>query len=272
MKWEHSISRLKLEQFVLGELPAKEARAVEEQISSDKALASEYEEILASNEAVFEAYPVEDMARAIEDRFEQELLAEQRGHLSFGQITRRAIPYIGGLALAAMALFVVGPIYFSKAPALDDGQEVVFAKGTESRMLLYLKEDGESRVVRSGEKLKQGDRLRIAYFSGEAPYGVLLSIDGRGAVTLHFPDNANQLPLITTGEESLLDFSYELDDAPFFEKFYFITSANSFNAGLVVSRAEDVLGKIKQGGLPGNLHLGKEFNEYSVLIQKEGQP
>ncbi|MBN2737277.1 MAG: hypothetical protein JXR70_09875 [Spirochaetales bacterium] len=271
MKWEHSISRLKLEQHVLGELPAKESRDIELKIGSDKSLAREYEDILASNKAILEAYPIESMVRAIEDRLDRERVIDKNS-LAFGRIVKKSVPFVGALAVAAMGLFVIGPVYFSKAPVLNHDNQVVYAKGAESRLLLYLKEDGETRLVSDGEKLKQGDRLRMAYFSGEAPYGVLLSIDGRGAVTLHFPDNANQLPLITTGEESLLDFSYELDDAPFFEKFYFITSANSFNAGLVVSRAEDVLGKIKQGGLPGNLHLGKEFNEYSVLIQKEGQP
>ena len=51
----------------------------------------------------------------------------------------------------------------------------------------------------------------------------LVSIDGRGVATLHFPDDVDPTALAHGGAMAL-DHSYELDDAPGFERFLRVTA------------------------------------------------
>src|SRR6185436_11941296 len=60
-------------------------------------------------------------------------------------------------------------------------------------------------------------------------YGAIVSIDGRGAVTLHLPrQGARATRLPEGGETVLLDRAYELDDAPRWERFFFVTGEAPF--------------------------------------------
>ena len=49
-------------------------------------------------------------------------------------------------------------------------------------------------------------------------YGAIISVDGRGAFTQHLPLKGEfAVPLVA---RDTLDFAYELDDAPHWERFY----------------------------------------------------
>ena len=267
MKWEHSVNRLKLERFVLGELPENEAFEINEKIRQDKKLEKEYNAILTSNQEILKKYPSEAMAISIENCFSEQHKNDNK-ELSFSNIVKKTIPYFSGLAIAALALFVVGPVFFTQSYNQEASEEIVYAKGLDSRIILYLKEGSDSRILKEGDLLKEGDELRIAYFSGNAPYGVILSIDGRNTITVHYPYGDGQNPLISTGKEVRLDFSYELDDAPKYEKFYFITSRNTFDTSLIIDKTKEML-KQNAKDLPNGIALGEQFAQFSILVQKE---
>jgi len=61
MKETDQVSTLMLEQYLLGELPAKSRKLVEEALVWDIQLASRYEEIKKSNEEIQSAYPLESL-------------------------------------------------------------------------------------------------------------------------------------------------------------------------------------------------------------------
>ena len=72
--------------------------------------------------------------------------------------------------------------------------------------------------------------IRYRYNPGRNDYGVILSIDGNGSVTRHFPESGwTAVKMKHSGSEIPLDFSYELDDAPDFECFILVASKKAFS-------------------------------------------
>src|SRR5262249_16204658 len=60
--------------------------------------------------------------------------------------------------------------------------------------------------------------------AGGHGYGVIASVDGAGAVTLHFPFSEDAPPQATAvaRDTTTLPHAYALDDAPRFERFFFL--------------------------------------------------
>jgi hypothetical protein len=87
--------------------------------------------------------------------------------------------------------------------------------------------------------------LQVSYVALGRPYGVIFSIDGAGVVTLHHPTSAE-------GEQALVDLdgavplpsAYELDDAPRFEKFFFVTALHPLDVTAILEKArhDDLFG------------------------------
>lgn len=135
---------------------------------------------------------------------------------------RWAVPAVPALAMA-MGLFVVT----RDEPAAEDNVGNVGNVGTRSKGLapalqVYVAEGDQKRPLHSGDVVGAGDVVQVQTRSTEAAaYGVVISIDGRGGVSRHFPDTADTaLPRGTAA----LPFSFELDDAPGFERFFLVTS------------------------------------------------
>jgi hypothetical protein len=80
-----------------------------------------------------------------------------------------------------------------------------------------------------------GDVIRLRYHAGGKPHGVIISLDGAGAVTLHFPP-AEDAPTSLAETASLPP--YVIDGAPRFERFFFLTA----EAPIDVKRVMAVLG------------------------------
>ena len=66
--------------------------------------------------------------------------------------------------------------------------------------------------------------LSIAYRAEDAPYGVIVSVDGAGEVTLHFPADETGDTTLQQYGNIRLPHAFELDNAPDFERFYFVTA------------------------------------------------
>jgi len=76
--------------------------------------------------------------------------------------------------------------------------------------------------------VRGGDVLQLQYSASGARFGLIASIDGAGVVTLHYPAAETAPPAATAlaAKTTALPSSYALDDAPRFERFFFITSAD----------------------------------------------
>ncbi len=91
--------------------------------------------------------------------------------------------------------------------------------------------DGDTiTTLKNGAPAKSGDVIQITYNAGNKDYGVIFSVDGNGNITRHFPEDSWQAePLHHNYNETPLDFSYELDNAPDFECFIMVTSKEQFS-------------------------------------------
>jgi hypothetical protein len=107
----------------------------------------------------------------------------------------------------------------------------------------------------------------MAYFSREPGYGVILSVDGRGRVTLHLPDehSAGAAPLKGS---RLVDvpIGYELDDAPGFERFFLVTAPAPFSVASVMEAAHTLAASVRAPSAP--LPLPLTFTQTSLRLDK----
>jgi hypothetical protein len=69
---------------------------------------------------------------------------------------------------------------------------------------------------------------------------VIISIDGRGVVTLHYPEEGHAPAKLELNRKVLLPRAYQLDDAPGFERFFYLSSKNPVNVGAVMEAARSL--------------------------------
>jgi hypothetical protein len=118
----------------------------------------------------------------------------------------------------------------------------------------------------SGAGAHPRDRLQLSYVPGEARYGVLLSVDGRGGVTLHLPREPGMAAPLGAGEVLLPD-AYELDDAPGFERFFFVHAGTPFPVEKVLASAR-ALAADPERSAQAPLALPPELEQVSVFLPK----
>jgi hypothetical protein len=114
----------------------------------------------------------------------------------------------------------------------------VGTKGLEPRLKIYRKQQDTSILLHKGDTVRRGDLLQLGYLRGGKNHGLIFSLDGSGSLTLHFPSEKSLSTALDRGGKYLLDFAYELDDAPRFERFYFIASDKPFDYQSLLKQAE----------------------------------
>lgn len=107
------------------------------------------------------------------------------------------------LAAAAAAVLVMVAAPWDRGPRIKGGPI----------LQVFALHQGQTRELRTGEKLVPGDRIRFAADGAGTTHLLVLSLDGRGKATVFVPfEGARSLPL-AEGRQALPD-SVELDDAP----------------------------------------------------------
>ena len=89
----------------------------------------------------------------------------------------------------------------------------------------------------------EGDEIQLRYRVPQKCFGMLLSMDGNGTVTMHMGDGNNAVEL-EPGKMTTLPFAYKLDNAPKFEKFFLLTSQSAF-----AFNVDDFDKSLKQAGV-----------------------
>lgn len=222
------------EQYVLGELDEATRARVEAAPDFDARIA----EIKESDGDILETYPPEAFATRIRNAYEasraaqpQRRVSENRrqartGGILAGSLFGRPVASFGVsaavLAIVAVAAVMVGGL-------LPQPGEGIRTKGLEAEIRVY-RDGGEAiEILQDGSQVAEGDLLQISYNAAGGRFGCIFSIDGRGAFTLHYPPTADGATSIEPSGEVLLPYAYRLDDAPRFEKFYFVTSDQEFD-------------------------------------------
>jgi hypothetical protein len=225
-----SFSAFLLERYHLGEVTADERAAVEAALAGDAGLADSITALERSDQEIRRRYP-------------QGTGFPEGAGKSPGN--RGLPPLVWGLCAAALILVIALPAFllfrspagfFAGSGSLADrikGNPGGYGPdGSFAELSVYLKSEPgsgpgpEGTGLADGTVLHEGNTVQLAYMvsGGAEQYGVIFSIDGRSALTVHYPYREGQSARLITGRRIALDEAYTLDNAPDYELFFFVVS------------------------------------------------
>lgn len=211
----------KLERYLLGELPADQLEAIRQQEKTDALLRERLEALRRSNDELLEKYPAAWMARQMKPA---------RAQTKMVGMSKWLAP-----AIMAAAALVMAPLYLVTSSTQSARTEIMVTengtriKGLESRLEVWKKMGDSAEKLAAGTKVRAGDVVQLRYAVPERCYGALLSVDGRGVVTIHLSGDSSTAVPLEPGKLVALDRSYQLDDAPQFETFFLVTAHKDFD-------------------------------------------
>ena len=264
---ENGVPDLYIEKLLLDELP----REMKERLLEDPAVRRRIEELKAENRRILEEYPPEQMAKAIRnrERWSRRSQAAQTRGLGSRPAARPRPGWSRLVPAASFALLVLvgGLLMVTRGPAFVAPQSDTRLKGGAAHLNVYMKTDAGADLLEEGDRVSQGTTLQVGYVSGVGEYGTIVSIDGGGTVTLHFPLSAANGQNLEGEGEVLLPFAYTLDDAPDFERFFFVVSKRPFSVQRVLQAAETLSEQLDKAKSQ-ELHLPRGMVQSSILLLK----
>ena len=248
----------KLERFLTGDLPDEEMNMLRELEATDVVFANRVKMLREDNKAILNKLPFETLAGKLAGIADAAENADAAGtanvagcanaaknvlNISFVKFAAAAVLV---LAVALVAFMVQRETVVAGGNAAGNGDDVAavngsqitqvaFAetqsdtriKGLDARMEVWKKTDAGIVQLQDLDEVREGDEIQLRYAVPEKCFGLLFSMDGNGALTLHMGDGVKAIEL-TPGKMNSLPFAYKLDDAPYFEKFFFVTSPKEF--------------------------------------------
>lgn len=233
------IADWKLERFLLGELEESEMEEIRLAVEADEALRARLDALERSNREILERYPAEAIANEIRGRLGRRAAAADRQR---GRGFRRALVPAALVAVIALAVFVLPDLIMTPTERL---------KGPSEQLRLHRKTAKGSEELQSGARARENDQVLLQYQTQEYGYGTILSVDGWGKITMHLPQSGDRAAELEVGRSHLLGYAYELDAAPRWEVFYFVTSAAPFATESVVRAIEDTLSSSPRDSVSG---------------------
>src|SRR5690554_2533070 len=259
-----------LERLALGEASEAERRLLDaEAAARGESLDALLAAVDASDEEIRMKYPADVMAA----RIESQLDARSSGRRWGGASSARWFTGLGVLASAGVAAFLIFNLPDTAAVPADDagevvrnmGQDTVRIKGAASRLIVWRKVSGAAERLENGAVARAGDVLQLEYSAAGAPYGIIVSLDGRGEFTLHHPADPGATTELRQGVTPL-GFAYQLDDAPDYERFFFVTSEKPLDIDEITQSIEALAASKKakdgQPKLPADTHIT------SIILEK----
>ncbi|MFH1466912.1 MAG: ActD-like protein [Pseudomonadota bacterium] len=263
-----------LERYALGELPPDqsallrarlqaEAEAVRAGLTPKGDLAARLEALQASDAAILGALPPRQVAAEVRRRLH--LRQADEGPVRRPAWVRWSLTAGPLLAAALVLFFVLAPPSPQHGPQ-DPELIRTTAKGLEPALKVYRRAGEAQERLEAGAKVAPADLLQLAYVAKGYDHGVILSVDGRGGVTLHLPSEPGGSTALELDGEQSLGFSYELDDAPGFERFFLVSSDKPIDVQVVLAAATTIAagGKAREEALP----LPEHLRQTSVLLEK----
>jgi hypothetical protein len=267
---KRQVPALLVEQLALGDLDAAGAARVREELGSGDAL----ERIDASNREILADYPPERLISEINRKLE---LAAKPAP------SRAWMPWLLAPTLVAAAALVwisvrdEPPALATHVEIIDDGEpeQTRIKGGVEPHLVIDRRTAAGHERLAADQVVRPGDLLQVSYVPAGRRHGVIVSIDGAGAVTLHHPEAPGASPVLSEGHEVPLAHSYELDDAPGFERFVFVTRDGQPPTVDEVMRAAERLAEDLTKSMHAPLQLpGAGWQQHSLMLRKaaEGAP
>ena len=233
----------KLERFLTGDLPEEEMNKLRELEANDAVFANRVKMLREDNKAILSKLPFETLAA--------NLGTDAAGNAAKNAAKNAVRFTLVKFAAAAMFVFAVALVAFfaqretsvmnervggdvanvngsqNTQVALAETQSDTRIKGLDARMEVWKKTSAGIVQLNDLDSVGEGDEIQLRYAVPEKCFGLLFSMDGNGALTLHMGDGVKAIEL-APGKMNSLPFAYKLDDAPYFEKFFFVTSPKEF--------------------------------------------
>jgi hypothetical protein len=258
----------KLERYLLGELPPEDMDRIRRVIESSHALRLRIQELHESNKDILERYPSAWMSRRIQQKSEKSAPSNARIK---NIILSRFWPMPALPVVAILIVLAILPVLFTPGVDRQGDAGLIHTtriKGPGAQLLLFRKTDSGSERLDNSVMAREGDLILVKYQPAGKAYGVIISIDGRGTLIRHYPDEGRQAEQLKKDGPVSLDFAYELDDAPNWEKFYFITSDSPFEVDAVIQAARAKITNFT-GAVSDSLDLPDPLEQSIFTIRKE---
>ncbi len=276
MNESKEICDLILEQFLLDELSGEERESLRIMTAKDPDIAQRLKEMEGSNRDFLNRFPagraVPEIASRVARRRPPEEATVKHAPGSFRKFLLILSP-----ALAAAILLVVFLQPWRKAGTgggLPDipGDEIL-VKGlplvdlNKTQLLVYRLHNRRIELLKNWQTAKFGDLLQLVYVSAGESYGMIFSIDGRGGVSLHFPKDEYGSTALVRRQKNALSEAIELDDAPGFERFFFLTSDFPIDVAKMLKLAGDFSRNFQKAG-QAEFTPPRGIRQYSIVIKK----
>lgn len=249
-----------LERIALGELPPEELAPARARLLLEPDGAARLAALEADAAATFARHPPAGVAREVGSR---RSLRRARGE----RPARRFLPafaLVPALAAAALVLLARPRVEAPVGPEPEGG--VTRVKGLAPHLTVHRQRAGDAEALADGALAGPGDVVQLAYVAAGRAQGIVLSVDGRGTVTLHAPEaGVTSVPLEPSGTHALPE-AYALDDAPGFERFFLVTADAPFAVDEVLAAARSLAGG--PGARTSPLPLPSRYTQTSFTLEK----
>lgn len=140
------------------------------------------------------------------------------------------------------------------APVADDG---IRTKGDVRRLRVHRVDaaKGEASALGERDTASPGSVLQISLLPGPGTWAAVVSVDGSGQATLHLPETGDSALRIEDAVQA--PHSFQLDDAPGFERFFLVTSPIRFSL-------DEALAVVRRSGVRAPVHAGWTFQSIHV--------
>jgi hypothetical protein len=246
-----------IERYVLGELSRPEQEELARAVSEDPVLGVRVTGIEESNRQILSAHPPRVAAALIRERSS----AEGRRRPRWEQ---RALAVAASLAVVSAGLAALRPR--DERVAVSDETRI---KGLRPHLGLFRKTPAGVEPLQDGSPAREGDLVQLTYQAAGRRYGAILSVDGRGVVTVHHPQDGRQAARLVPGQVVPLPSAYRLDDAPGWERFVLVTAEESFDLAPVVRAAAGLDGTAASA--TSRLALPSSLDQSSFTLRKEAR-
>ena len=146
-------------------------------------------------------------------------------------------------------------------------------KGLRAHLVLHRKVGSDAEKLDPNTHVKAGDLIQVSYVASDAKYGVIVSLDGAGQSTLHFPSSPRGSTQLSSDGMVPLNQAYELDGAPGFERFIFVSTDAASSAELSVATVLEAVRALASSNDSGaadhqRLALPDDWNQSSFVLRK----